>query len=217
MADQSAGEPTGVGDMLCGVANDYTTRIEPGLRRLLAADERLLAASPLVRDPGTTDDVSVRDEVVNLLDPTVLIGLGSHPGNLAQRAVFGRAVTGGPDSVARHLYDAVDTVLAPLVAVTTARLLIAETTVTPTGTGLLRRWLGPMRTDVTQVHAVARTAILGAVAAPAGLLRRGRLLIGFTDGSGCVLVCSPPNLAGPVRAAIGAPRPDGRPPRQELP
>lgn len=203
--------------MLCGVANDYTTRIEPGLRPLLAADERLLAASPLIRDPGTTEDVSVRDEVVNLLDPTILIGLGSHPGNLAQRAVFGRAVTGGPDSLARGLYGAVETVLAPLVAVTNARLLIAETTVTPTGTGLLRRWFGPMKTDARLIHTVARTAILGAVAAPAGLLRRGRLLVGFTDGSGCVLVCTPPSLAEPVRAAIGAPRPDGQPPRQELP
>ena len=203
--------------MLCGVANDFTNRIAPALRALLTADERLLAASPLIRDPGTTEDVSVRDEAVNLLDPTILLGLGSHPGNLAQRAVFGRAVTGGPDSVAGRVHEAVGSVPAPLVAVTTNRLLIGESTTTPTGTGLLKRWFGPVETNVREVYTVARTAILGAVAAPAGLLRRGRLLVGFADGSGCVLVCTPPSLAEPVRAAIGAPRPDGQPPRQELP
>jgi hypothetical protein len=53
---------------------------------------------------------------------------------------------------------------------------------------------------------VPRAVILGAVAAPAGVLRRGRFLIGFTDGSGCVLVCAPPSLAEPVVAAIGTPR-----------
>lgn len=53
-----------------------------------------------------------------------------------------------------------------------------------------------------------RAAILGAVAAPAGVLRRGRFLVGFVDGSGCVLVCSPPSLAEPAVRAIGAPRPE---------
>ena len=49
----------------------------------VAPDERLLAASPLTADPGTTADVSLRDELATLADPTIWIGLGAHPGTPA--------------------------------------------------------------------------------------------------------------------------------------
>lgn len=188
---------------------DYTVNVEPEVRPLLAAGERLLAAAPLVKDPGTADDVSVGDELKNLLDPSILVGLGAHPGNLLGRAVFGRAVTGAPGSIARVLFDAVDGVTAPHLAVTDRRLLIYDTTVVPRGTGWRQRWFGPSDVVATGTHAVPRNAILGAVAAPKGVLRRGRFLVGFVDGSGCVLVCSPPSLAEPAIRAIGAPRLDG--------
>jgi hypothetical protein len=188
---------------------DYTANIAPAVRPLLDEGERLLAASPLVKDPGTTEDVSVADELKNLLDPTMLLGLGTHPGTALQRAVFGRAVTGTPDSLARRLFDAVDTAEGPRVAVTDHRLLIVEVDAVPRERGGWRRWLGPADLVARDVHAVPRAAILGAVAAPAGQFRRGRLLIGFADGSGCVLVCAPPSLADPVVEAIGGPRPDG--------
>jgi hypothetical protein len=201
--------------MLNPMAKDYTDRISPALRPLLADDERLLVASPLVKDPGTTGDISVSDEVKNLLDPTILLGLGTHPGNLAQRAVFGRAVTGGPDSIARHLFDLVAGVTAPVLAVTTARLVVAETSTTPTGTGLWQRWFGPVETNARGIHEVPREAILGSIAAPAGVFRRGRLLIGFADGSGCVLVCAVPSAASRVIRAIGVPEPSSGPSREE--
>src|SRR4051812_13404730 len=101
---------------------DYTTTVEPAIRALLGDGERLLAASPLVQDPGTTEDVSARDELINLLDPTILLGLGTHPGNAAQQAVFGKAVIGGDHTQGRLLYDALSTLLAPKVAVTDRRL-----------------------------------------------------------------------------------------------
>jgi hypothetical protein len=188
---------------------DYTANSEPAIRPLLAAGERLLAASPLVKDPGTTEDVDVADELKNLLDPTILVGLGAHPGNALQRAVFGRAVTGAPDSLARRLHDCVDRSPAPKVAVTTERLLIVELDVVPRAAAGWRRWLGPSDQVARELCGVARTAILGAVPAPAGVLRRGRLLVGFADGSGCVLVCAPPSLADEIVRAIGAPRTDG--------
>jgi hypothetical protein len=187
---------------------DYTTRVLPALKPLLGAQERLLAAAPLVKDPGSTEDVSVGDELKNLLDPTILLGLGAHSGNLIQRAVFGRAVTGAPGSVARVLFEAVEAVTAPVVAVTDARLLIAEVTAIPRGEGFWQRWFGPSDMVGREIHAVPRADILGAIAAPAGAFRRGRFLVGFTDGSGCVLVCAPPSLAGPVIESVGAPRPD---------
>jgi hypothetical protein len=84
----------------------------------------------------------------------------------------------------------------------------------PRATSGWRRLLGPSDLVATLVTEVPRAAILGAVAAPAGVLRRGRFLIGLSDGSGCVLVCAPPSLAEPVVAAIGTPAPDtGREPR----
>jgi hypothetical protein len=192
--------------LACVPSRDYTASAEPALRPLLAGDEWLLAASPLVKDPGTTEDVSAQDELVNLLDPTILLGLGTHPGNAVQRAVFGRAVTGGPGSTARRLFDTVDADPAPKIAVTDRRLLIVSLDTRPRDTGGWRRWFGPSDMVATLVTEVPRVVILGAVAAPAGVLRRGRFLIGFTDGSGCVLVCAPPSLAEPVVAAIGTPR-----------
>ena len=185
---------------------DYQASVEPAVRAVLSGGERLLAASPLVKDPGTPEDVSVSDELTNLLDPTILLGLGTHPGNALQQAVFGRAVTGSADSLARELYDVVDAAPAPKVAVTNQRLLIVELDAAASPATGWRRWFGPTNLIAHARHAVPRTAILGAVAAPAGVLRRGRLLIGFTDGSGCVLVCAPPSLADPVVRAIGAPK-----------
>ena len=108
------------------VSKDYRASVEPAIRPLLSDGERVLAVSPLVKDPGTTEDVSVSDELKNLLDPTILLGLGTHPGNALQRAVFGRAVTGSADSLARQLYEAVEAAGAPKVAVTDQRLLIVE-------------------------------------------------------------------------------------------
>jgi hypothetical protein len=195
--------------MLVGVGiKDYAANVEPAVRSLLGDGERLLAAAPLVKNPGTTEDVDVADELKNLLDPTILLGLGTHPGNAMQQAMFGRAVTGTPDSIARRLFDAIDAAAAPKVVVTGDRLLIVEIDAVPRGNGFWGRWFGPSDLVARYVHAVPRTAILGAIEAPAGVLRRGRLLAGFVDGSGCVLVCSPPSLAESVVRAIGAPRPD---------
>src|SRR5690348_7966066 len=110
---------------------DYTRTVGPAINKLLADGERLLAASPMVQDAGTSEDVSASDELANLLDPTILLGLGTHPGNAVQRAVFGRAVTGASDSLGRGLFEAVGRSSAPKVAVTDRRLLIVEIDVTP--------------------------------------------------------------------------------------
>jgi hypothetical protein len=188
---------------------DYAGTLAPALRPLLAEGERMLAAAPLVKDPGSTEDVSVGDELKNLLDPTILLGLGTHPGNLLQRAVFGRAVTGSRDSIARALFAAVDSAASPKVVVTDRRLLIVDVDAVPRSRGAWQRWFGPFDLVAREVYAVPRESVIGAVPAPAGLLRRGRFLVGFVDGSGCVLICAPPSLAEPVIAAIGGPHPDG--------
>jgi hypothetical protein len=174
---------------------------------LLAPGERLLAVTPLVKDPGTTDDVSVSDELKNLLDPTILLGLGSHPGELIQRAAFGRAVIGAPGSGASQFFEAVDRITAPTLAVTDARLLIVELeTVDRPGRSWFDRWFGPVEQVARLIHAVPRHAIVGAIEAPAGMLRRGRFLVVFADRSACALVGNPPSLGRRAATAVGTPR-----------
>jgi hypothetical protein len=173
---------------------DYRNNVEPVLRPALG-EETLLAASPLVKDPGATEDVSIADELTNLLDPT------SHPGALIQRAVFGRALAGTPESVAGRLFQAVDDTFAPTLAITDAGMAILNVTTVPRGKGLLHRWFGAVDQVATLVHRVPRSAVVAARPAPQGVLRRGRFLVAFTDGSGCALVCSPPSLMEQVVAA----------------
>jgi hypothetical protein len=173
---------------------DYRENIEPVLRPALGSDT-LLAASPLVKDPGTTEDGSVADELKNLLDPI------SHPGALIQRAVFGRALVGSPESVAGRLFEAVDGTFAPTLAITDAGIVILDVVAVPRGKGL-RRWFGAVDQVATPMHRVPRSAVVGAKPAPRGALRRGRFLLAFTDGSGCALVCSPPSLMAQVVGAI---------------
>ncbi|SDZ36592.1 hypothetical protein SAMN05444365_111104 [Micromonospora pattaloongensis] len=188
------------------MARDYTANMAPVLRPLLHDAESLLVASPLVRDPGTTEDVSVADELKNLLDPTILLGLGAHPGQLLQRATFGRAVVGGDDSIARSVHDAVTGSAA--LAVTDRRLLLyrAELVDAPGG-GFWRRWFGPAGQVASALYEVDRPRVVGAVHAPAGALRRGRILVVFADGSACALVCALPKLGERAAAAIGPPQP----------
>jgi hypothetical protein len=191
------------------VGNDYTEMIEPLVRPLLGDGERLLVAAPQVKDPGTTEDVSVSDELKNLLDPTILLGLGAHPGGLLQRATFGRALVGGAGSIAKAVYDSAGN--ASHLAVTDRRLLILRTElVYPPGTGFWRRWFGPSQEVVHGLHHVDRHHIVKTVPAPAGVLRRGRFLVVFTDGSMCALVGSPPKFGRRLAAVLGEPRPEGR-------
>ncbi|SCL39839.1 hypothetical protein GA0074692_5502 [Micromonospora pallida] len=186
---------------------DYTSRIEPTLRPLLRDAEKLLVASPLVSDPGTTETVSVSDELKNLLDPTLLVGLGAHPGELLRQATFGRALLGGPGSVAHSLYEAVDNEQAPALALTDRRLLVYRTElVDQPGRSRWQRWFGPVEQRTRLVHEVGREQVVGAVAAPAGVLRRGRFLLIFTDRSACALVASVSDAATRAVSEIGPPQ-----------
>ncbi|RKR89711.1 hypothetical protein BDK92_4067 [Micromonospora pisi] len=198
------------------MAKDYTIHIEPVVRPLLEPAERLLAVTPLIKDPGATEDVSVSDELKNLLDPTILLGLGSHPGELLQRATFGRAVVGAPGSGGRVLFEAVDRLTSPTLVVTDSRLLVVELEmVERPGRSWTDRWFGPVEQVARLVHAVFRAAIVGAVEAPAGVLRRGRFLVVFADRSACALVGGPPKLGLAAAAAIGIPRPPVDAPGEE--
>lgn len=80
----------------------------------------------------------------------------------------------------------------------------------PPGSGFWRRWFGPSEQVAHGLHDVDRNHIVTAVPAPAGILRRGRFLVVFTDKSMCALVCSPPKFGRQAVAALNEPRPEGR-------
>lgn len=185
--------------------------MEPVLRPLLRDGERMFVASPLVADPGTTEDVSVSDELKNLLDPALALGLGAHPGELLRRAAFGRALIGGPDSTAGSVFKAIEQEKSPALAVTDQRLLIysAEIVDQP-GRSFWQRWFGPIQQRARIVHTVSRELILGAVAAPSGALRRGRFLVMFADRSACAIVAARPQEAARAVATIGPLQPGDR-------
>jgi hypothetical protein len=185
---------------------DFRDVVEAAIRSDLVGDEPLLAASPLVADPGTTEDVDLVDELKNLLDPTLFVGLGAHPGNALQQATWGRAVVGGSGSIAGKLFAAVAKAISPTLAVAQSGIYLFDMDTKPRGKGLLARWFGDVDYVAALLHQVPRDVILGAVATPKGVLLQGRILVGFTDGSGSALVCAPPSLAPAVVAAIGAPK-----------
>jgi hypothetical protein len=187
----------------------YRESIEQAVRPALAQNEALWAVSPLVPDPGTTDDVSISDELKHLLDPLLYVGLGAHPGNLIRRAAFGRASVGSPESTAGRLFDAIGEVTNPTIAVTDTGIVILDVDIEPRGQGWFKRMFGAVDRVATLVHRVPRSNLVGAIPMPRGVLRRGRLLVAFVDGSGCALVCSPPSLAEAVLASIGTPKPVG--------
>jgi hypothetical protein len=185
---------------------DFRDSVEPAIRPFLSGDEPLLAASPLVADPGATEDVDLADELKNLLDPTLYVGLGAHPGNALQQATWGKGVVGGPESAAGKLFAVIGKATSPTVAVAQSGLYIFDMDTKPRGEGFFAKWFGEVDRVANLLHRVPRETLMGAVATPKGVLRQGRLLAGFTDGSGCALVCAPPSLAPAVVAAIGAPK-----------
>lgn len=167
---------------------DYAATLEPTLRPLLGVAERLLAVAQLGGGGVVADDLA------GLLGDVPL-------GAALLEAARGRSVTGVSGSIARRLADRIDSVASPRMAVTDQRLLIFDTeNVSQRLTGW-QRWFAPAELVARQVHTVPREAVLGAVTAP-GRQRRGHLVVGFADGSGCVLSCLPPGLADTVVQAV---------------
>lgn len=175
------------------MGQNFTTNIEPVLRPLLADGERLIVASPMMQDIGTTEDLTIGDQLKALLDPTRLFGLTADFNGPLQRAILGRAVSGPEGSIGRRLYEAVGaTKSVPDLALTDSRLLVFWTEVVnlTEGNTVSERWFGPTDMVAHLAHEVPRDWIVGAVRAPKGLLRRGRFFVTFVDGSGCALVGS---------------------------
>lgn len=185
-------------------SRDLRASMEPVLRPALAPDDALLAVSRLVKDPGATEDVSLTDELKQLLDPTVYVGLTALPSKLIQQTAFGRALVGSPESIAGRLFARVEEAVGPMLAVTDTGIAVFDVGIKPRGDSWFQRWFGAVDQVATLLYQVPRSNVVAAKLAPLGVLRRGRILVAFVDGSGCALVCAPPSLAEQVVTAIAS-------------
>lgn len=169
---------------------DVVASLEPTLRPLLGVSERLLAVAPIAEDASA--DVHVSADVATLLEG----------GPTLHRVVPAQRTPTGSGTIAHRWAERLGSVPSPQLAVTDQRLLIFTTEdVAERQTGW-QRWFTPAEVVARQVYTVPREGVLGAAQAPGGRQRRGRLVIGFADGSGCVLVCSPAGLAEGMARAI---------------
>jgi hypothetical protein len=144
----------------------------PAVTPHLAPGERIVVIDIPQADPGVTGPVSVRDELLNLLDPTIWFGLGAHPGELLRLLTWGRAVVGRPDSIAARLHEAIGK--AEKVVITDQRIVLGSVEV-PTN--------DPDTWRFTSSHSEPRASVRHAERAPKGLLRRGRMLWHCADES----------------------------------
>lgn len=197
------------GGIVAAVVEDYRSRMAVALQPFLRPGEDVRFAAPLIKDPGSVEDVPVRDELKNLFDPTILLGLGSHPGAFLQRFLFGRAVRGPAGSLARTLFEQVAAAGVAL-AITEIRLLLyrAEQLSPTAGDGPSRGVLGGPEYHARPLYEMDRRQIVGAVAAPRGVLRRGRFLLFCVDGSAAALVCARPSDGARAVAELGPPPAD---------
>lgn len=174
---------------------DPTEPLADAVRPLLAQGEQLRVASRVRSDPGTVEDVDVRTELVEVLNPLNWIGLGAHPGGFLRRLTFGRAAVGPDGSMARVLHAAIDSLPDAALVVTDGRLLVFPVEVRMSGSTVSYR-------PANAVAECPRAAVTGAEMAPKGVLRRARFTVSFGDGSRCAVLAQLPSIGQRVVAEL---------------
>jgi hypothetical protein len=155
------------------VPDDITATMARDVEPILDQGERLAVAAIITAsDPGATGPVRVAPELGNLAVRLLTLGLLGENTQLMRRVLFGRAVAGPEGSLAHSLHALVDEATWAKLVVTDQRVIVARGELLDGG-----------RYRFTVVGALPRTAVTGAAPAPKGLLRRGRTILSFVDGS----------------------------------
>jgi hypothetical protein len=170
------------------MSKDPTEPLANAVRPTLAGGEQVRLASRIRTDPGTVEDVDVRTELVEVLNPLNWIGIGAHPGGFLRRLTFGRAVVGRGGSMARVLHGAIDSTPDAALVITDGRLIAMAVTVNISGSTVAYQ---PGKV----VAECPRAAVTGAQLAAKGVLRRARFTVSFGDGSRCALLAQVPSVA----------------------
>lgn len=141
--------------------------------QILAPGEELAVAAIITSfDPGATGPVQVGPELGNLAVRLLTLGLAGENTQLMRLVLWGRAVSGPPGSLAQTLHGLVHEATWAKLVVTDRRVIVAR--------GEL---ISPGQYAFSVVGTLPRPAVVGARAAPKGLLRRGRTVLRCADGS----------------------------------
>jgi hypothetical protein len=148
------------------------------------------------------EDVDVRTELLEVLNPLNWIGIGAHPGGFLRRWTFGRAVVGPEGSMGRRLHSAIDSTPDAALVVTDGRLIVLAVQV--------RIASNTVTYQPGQVVAECpRAAVTGAEMAAKGLLRRARFTVSFGDGSRCAVLAQLPSIGRRLVDDLNSGRPNG--------
>jgi hypothetical protein len=170
------------------MSRDPTAPLADSVRPTLQPGEGLRVAARINTDPGTVEDVDVRTELLEVLNPLNWVGIGAHPGGFLRRLTFGRAAVGPEGSMGRRLHAAVDDARDAALVVSDSRLIAMAVAVNMSGSTVAYQ---PGKV----VAECPRAAVTGAELAPKGLLRRARFTVSFGDGSRCALLAQVPSVA----------------------
>jgi hypothetical protein len=169
------------------MSRDPTIPLADAVRPTLPPGEELRIAARISADPGTVEDVEVRSELLELINPLNWVGLGAHPGGFLRRLTFGRAVVGAEESMAYRLHKAIDGGADVALVVTDRRVIALEIAVSFPGNTVAYQ---PGKVLIE----CPRAAVTGARMASKGLLRRARFTVSFGDGSRCALLAQVPSV-----------------------
>jgi hypothetical protein len=153
----------------------------------LQAGETALATLYVSADPGTQRPLVLKEQLLELANPFALL-FGGYMQDLVRRVAFGRAVDGAEESLASGWFRRVDRMVDPVLVLTASRLLLVNLK-------MISMTPAEPDTPVLGVMSVPRAQVRGIRAAPKGLLRRGRVIVDFVDGSWCAILVPPASAA----------------------
>ncbi len=158
----------------------------------LQPGETALATFHVSADPGTQRPLVLKEQLQEMANPFALL-LGGYMQDLVRRLAFGRAVDGAEGSQAAGWFGRVDRMMDPVLVLTESRLLLVN----------LKLISMTPETPALGVAAVPRSDVRGIRRAPKGLLRRGRVIVEFVDGSWCAILVPPASAAKTLVQQIG--------------
>jgi hypothetical protein len=153
----------------------------------LSVGETVIAAFHVSADPGATRPLAWKEQLLELVNPFALL-FGGYLQDMVVRVAFGRAVGGAESSLASGWFRRLDRMADPVLVLTASRLLLVNLkliSMTPAEPGA----------PIPGVAAQPRADVRGIRVAPKGLLRRGRVIVDFADGSWCAILVPPASAA----------------------
>jgi hypothetical protein len=162
---------------------DELAKVQANLR----PGETALGMFHVSADPGTQSPLVLKEQLLELVNPFALF-MGGYMQDLVRRLAFGRALGGAEGSLAAGWFGRVDRMADPVLVLTASRLLLVNLK-------LVSMTPAEPDTPVLGLTSMPRAEVREIRAAPKGLLRRGRVIVDFVDGSWCAILVPPASAA----------------------